>query len=185
MVSYLPKVGYSMLSRALSAAVHKTQPSYIGTTVNIEWKHFTDFKAWVDCQVWEGLHLDKDILVVGNTEYSSKTCAFVPKWVNTLFVRTLKSYNEYPIGVCYLTRAKRFSATCSNITKSSLHRGYFDDPMEAHRAWQLAKIEAILDTIFLYQLEDCYRQDVEDALLLRVDQLQKDYDLGVETKSLI
>lgn|ERR1043165_5068076 len=175
---------YSMLSRAFSAAVHKTQPSYIGTTVNEEWKYFTDFKSWVESQVWEGLHLDKDILVPGNTEYSSETCAFIPEWVNTLLVRTGRSYNDYPLGVSYNKTSGKFICTCSNITKSSAWVGSYLDPMEAHRAWQKAKIEAILDVIKLYREEICYRQDVEDGLMLRVYQLQEDYDKNKETTSL-
>lgn len=175
---------YSMLARAFSEAVHRSQPSYIGTTVNEEWKYFTDFKVWVESQQWQGLHLDKDILVQGNTEYSSENCAFVPDYVNTLLVRTAKSYNEYPLGVTFGKRTGKFSSTCSNITKSSAWVGTFTDPFEAHRAWQLAKIQAILAVIRLYREEDCYRSDVEAGLMERVFQLQEDYDKNLETVSL-
>ena len=176
---------YSMLSRAFSEAVHRKYPSYIGTTVNEEWQHFTDFKVWVESQKWEGLHLDKDILIPGNTEYSSNTCVFVPTYVNTLFVKTNKSYTDLPLGVTYRKDSGKYNTTCSNISKNSTWVGSYLDESSAHRAWQLAKIESILAVIRLYREEYCYQQGVENALMLRVYQLQEEYDKNVETKSLI
>lgn len=175
----------SMVTRAFSKATQRRYPSYLETTVNEEWKHFTDFSKWMKTQMWEGLHLDKDILIPGNKEYGSKTCAFVPTWVNTLFVRTSKSYNDQPLGVTFVAKYGKFVACCSNISESSTHRGNFDDSMEAHRAWQLAKIKSILIVVEKYRLQEYYRLDVENALLFRVDQLQNDYDSKVETKSLV
>lgn len=64
----------SMLVRAYSKSYHKRRPTYIGCSVSEEWKTFSNFKSWMEGQVWEGKQLDKDLLVEGNKVYSEETC---------------------------------------------------------------------------------------------------------------
>ncbi len=75
-----------MLRRGYSAQYKEKHPTYKDVTVCKEWHLFSNFKKWMEEQPWEGMCLDKDLLVKGNKEYSPSTCAFVPNRVNTLLI---------------------------------------------------------------------------------------------------
>lgn len=67
-------------------------PAYYGKCeVCDEWLEFQTFAKWYfknhyDLPNNERLHLDKDILFVGNKLYSPKTCLLVPQRINMLFM---------------------------------------------------------------------------------------------------
>ena len=67
----------SMLKRCYSAKYQERQPTYKGCTVSDDWLTFSNFRAWMIAQDWEGKHLDKDLLFEGNKIYSTETCVFV------------------------------------------------------------------------------------------------------------
>jgi len=90
---------YDMLKRCYSSRFHKQYPSYIGCSVCPEWHYFSKFRLWMENQKWEGLELDKDILVKGNKVYSPDTCCFIPKAINYLFGSGRKKKNNLPEGV--------------------------------------------------------------------------------------
>jgi hypothetical protein len=72
----------SMLNRVHNPAYKALQPTYEDVVIDDSWKYFSNFKAWVDTQVaWDGMHLDKDILVLGNKSYGPSMCCFVPQWL--------------------------------------------------------------------------------------------------------
>ena len=71
-----------MLGRGYSEKLKLKYPSYKDVTVCEEWHLFSTFRAWMDQQDWEGLQLDKDLLVKGNKIYSPETCLFVSGQVN-------------------------------------------------------------------------------------------------------
>lgn len=75
-----------MAKRALSPKYLAKYPSYEGSSVCDGWAFLSEFKDWTVAQVWKGLELDKDILVVGNKHYSPETCAYVPKYLNYCFL---------------------------------------------------------------------------------------------------
>lgn len=64
--------------------------SYSDCSVCDEWKAFSVFERWYSQNYVEGWHLDKDILVKGNREYSPDKCCFVPNEINCLFRRRTK-----------------------------------------------------------------------------------------------
>ena len=74
---------HGMLRRCYSAAWQSRHPAYIGCSVDKRWHSFVAFREWALSQPqWEGLHLDKDLLVPGNKVYSPETCLFIPQSVN-------------------------------------------------------------------------------------------------------
>lgn len=80
---------------------------------------FSDFQEFV---VWHrkqkayglGWELDKDLLVKGNKIYSQTTCVLLPKKINTLLTNRSNCRGEYPIGVRFDKRSKKFGVSCSN-----------------------------------------------------------------------
>ena len=84
----------SMLKRCYSDKCQKKQPTYKGCCVCEEWLNYSNFKKWFNDNYYEiegeQMNLDKDILVKGNKIYSPETCVFVPKKINTLFVKSNK-----------------------------------------------------------------------------------------------
>lgn len=75
-----------MLYRCYSENLRYKYPTYKDCTVCEEWHLFSNFKAWMETQDWEGNNLDKDILYPGNKIYSPETCVFVSKLVNSFLV---------------------------------------------------------------------------------------------------
>lgn len=93
-------------------------------------------------QDWEGLDLDKDLLVPGNKVYGPETCIFVVHSVNAFLIDSAKARGQWPLGVSWRTRDNKFSANCNNpFTKRMEFLGYFTDPNEAHQAWKARKLE--------------------------------------------
>lgn len=133
---------FTMLSRSYSAKVQSDQPTYEGCSVCEEWHLFSNFKAWMEKQDWEGKHLDKDLLVIGNKVYSPKTCVFVSGVVNTFVIDCGSARGSLPIGVYWHKRDEKFVAQCSNpFTKKREFLGYFVCEIEAHKTWLTRKLE--------------------------------------------
>ena len=135
-----------MLKRCYSAKYQEKRPTYIGCSVSDDWLYYPNFKKFYDENYYEidnkTSQLDKDILVKGNKIYSEDTCVFVPKFINTLFVKSQKTRGELPIGVSYHKRYKKYTANLSIFTngKSTLkHLGYFTTPEEGFEAYKQTK----------------------------------------------
>lgn len=174
---------YGLLRRSYGANKSSENPSYSQATVNEAWKYFMDFRDWMDCQIWQGLHLDKDILVEGNTEYGPDRCVFVPQYINNLFLlRYRGNDNPYPFGVYKPKHMDRFMMSCS-LGKNRVSKAEsYNTVEEAHKAWQTTKIQVMSQSIEKYRLENCYRKDVENAIWLRVDKIRYQMQNGLETK---
>ena len=99
---------YAMLNRCYSPNYHKTRPTYIGCSVCPEWHYFSKFRFWMEGQKWEGMELDKDLLVKGNRVYGPDTCCFVPEAINYLFGSGLKKKSNLhlPHGVTLTASGK-------------------------------------------------------------------------------
>ena len=171
-----------MLRRCYSESFLKKRPTYRGCSVCEEWITFSNFKAWMETQDWEGMHLDKDLLVYGNTVYSPKTCAFVPDKINTLIGYSKGSESGY-IGIYTEKRGDviKYSAQVSHNRKRF---GIYLDASSAHNRWQTEKANEIESSISWYATQGCFRTDVAEALMSRVWKLRLDASMDVETKQL-
>lgn len=130
----------NMLGRCYSARLQGINPTYIGCSVADEWHSFNNFRGWVLTQEWEGLTLDKDILVPGNKVYSKETCVFVSYRVNGFLVNSNKIRGDLPVGVFRQSRGRTYGAQVSDRNKVQ-KLGYFDTLEEAHQAYRTAKYE--------------------------------------------
>lgn len=157
-----------MIKRCYSPNTNRPS-TYAGCTVADEWLRFSEFKAWMAQQPWQGNHLDKDILRPEEKRYSPDTCVFVPIWINTLLNDCSASSGALPTGV-YLFR-KRYVARAHDGHGKRLFIGSFDCPHEAHRAWATAKAGVIRQAVDQYRTTDRFDDRVCIALLIRADRL--------------
>ncbi len=74
----------NMIQRCHSHKCQSKHPTYKGCTTCKEWRLFSNFRAWMLTQDWQGKQLDKDILVKGNKIYSAETCCFVTQEENII-----------------------------------------------------------------------------------------------------
>lgn len=134
---------HAMLRRCYSEKYHVKKPTYKNCTICNEWLIFSQFKQWMIQQDWEGKHLDKDLLVPGNNVYAPDRCLFVPQEINALLTDSAAKRGQWPIGVNYHTRTRKFAANISlNIGKQK-HLGLFKTPEAAHQAYLKAKSDYI------------------------------------------
>ena len=132
----------SMIMRCYSENRQERCPTYKGCTVSEEWLTFSNFKAWMEKQDFEGKHLDKDLLIEGNKVYSAETCVFVTPLVNSFTCDSRSSRGKLLIGVNWDKKTNKFRAKCSNpFTKKSEHLGLFTSEQEAHESWTKRKLE--------------------------------------------
>lgn len=130
----------NMLERCYSQRFQSTRPSYVGCTVCEEWERFSNFKAWMETQEWEGLNLDKDILFRGNKVYSPETCVFISKRLNSFI--TEPNVGSLPIGVTWDEGRKKYRAQISNpFTGKNQSLGDYEDSIAAHKVWLVKKLE--------------------------------------------
>lgn len=92
-----------MIRRAYSSEMKRKRPTMITSTICEEWKSFMTFRSWMMLQNWNGMHLDKDILLIGNRHYSPETSRFVPHEVNTILSTCQATRGDLPLGVCVQT----------------------------------------------------------------------------------
>lgn len=131
-----------MIKRCYCHKYHANHPSYADCTVCEEWLTFSNFKAWMENQDWEGRQLDKDLLVRGNKVYSPLTCVFLPSQVNVFLIESRAKRGLWPLGVSLHTQNNNFIAHCSSpFSKKKEHLGVFETPQLAHKAWLNRKYE--------------------------------------------
>lgn len=136
------RVWADMLQRCYSAKYQERKPTYKGCTVSDDWLTFSNFKAWMEKQDWEGKHLDKDILLEGNKVYSAETCVFVTPVTNTFTSDCGAARGEWLIGVSWDKTENKLQSGCHNpFTKKREHLGRFDCERQAHEAWRKRKLE--------------------------------------------
>lgn len=164
-----------MIRRCHSDAYQDGRPTYINTIVCEEWKYYSCFEQWYLKHYVDGYKLDKDIIGGNSRIYSPETCAFVPNIINTCIIDPSDSNKVLPIGVGYINdemnRTKPYIATVKKFGKRK-QLGVYSTPEEAHRAWQKAKKEYIIELSEKY--EHNVIPEVIDGLLRRVSILEDD-----------
>ena len=153
----------NMLARCFDKEYMVCRPTYSDCTVCQEWLLFSNFKKWFDQFNYENYHLDKDILIKGNKHYSPDTCCLVPQEINTLLTRRQGSRGQHPIGVCYIKRSGKYSATIHKMR--NVHLGLFDTPEEAFQAYKSAKEHYVKERATKYFQEGKITHRVYQALM--------------------
>jgi hypothetical protein len=153
-----------------------------------QFSDFQNFAEWCQTQAnytsvdnkGNYYQLDKDILVPGNKIYGPDTCCFIPAALNKLFSRGNNKTNKYLLGTCLEPKSGKFVAHVTGLSElKSGYIGIYKDEMDAHRAWQLGKIEVFnraLDTF------EYLPNEVLLGLKNHMELLQNQYD-NYETTS--
>ena len=157
------QVWESMLARCYNPKYHLRNPTYKGCSVCEEWRFFSVFKKWMQSQEWEGMQLDKDILIDGNKLYSPDACLFVSGHVNSLLADSADICGEYPQGVSLA--CNKFVARC-RVNGKRKHIGSFSSVDQAAQAYKEFKSNEI---IRVAKMQQDHR--VSSALLDRANDL--------------
>jgi len=182
-----------MMDRAYAKRYSVETSSYFGVHTCEDWLYASKFVEWMNTQVWQGLELDKDILVQGNKIYSPETCSFVPKVINLLLIRSVQKDRDLPTGVClrvYKGKKKTsidYAVNCSSVfLPSGQVSGFFKTKEEAHRFWQVNKARAIEQAVEWWYTDPkymySYQENVADSLLARASRLKNEASMGVITR---
>ena len=166
----------NMLRRCYSTKFQANNPTYEGCTVCDEWLTFSNFKSWMEQQDWKDKQLDKDLLIYKNKVYSPVTCCFIAKEINVVLTCVgAVTKGNYPFGVYYHKRDRKFYAQCSGE-----YLGMFNTPFAAHEKWQEYKLKR------LEELCKTYYDDYRVVLGLRrcISNLKEDIINRRETISL-
>lgn len=117
-------------------------PTYKGCSICEDWKVFSNFKSWMEKQTWEGMEIDKDILVPGNKVYSPENCAFVDSMTNCFMLDCGAIRGKKNVGFHLCKEQSKFRARCSNPFTGKLEFiGRFSSESEARTAWRKRKHE--------------------------------------------
>lgn len=135
-------IWHSMLVRCYDLKFQERNPTYQQCSCAPEWLLFSEFKAWMEQQDWQGNQLDKDLLVRGNKVYGPETCIFVSPKINGFLTERLALRGDYPIGVHFEKKRNRYKANCWSVElNKNKSLGYYKTPEEAHKAWLAFKLE--------------------------------------------
>lgn len=121
-----------------------------------EWLNFQVFAKWFYEQTkvyGKGGFVDKDLLFLGNREYSPQTCCYVPPAVNSLFSGS--SGNISGVHWCntkkkWVAQIQRGELTAQGKKKQS-YLGMFDNKEDADRVYYAAKLEHVKVVALRYQ----------------------------------
>ncbi len=135
-----------MIGRCYDQNMHKRSPSYAECSVIEDWHNFQNFADWIVGQKYhdsKDFHLDKDLIVLGNKQYSPETCSLVPREVNNLLLDNFSRRGDLPLGVSFRKDSNRYCAYL-NVKGNSTCLGLFDTPDEAHATYAKAKKDYVL-----------------------------------------
>lgn len=134
----------SMLQRCYDKKCQERNKTYTGCSVSREWLNLSEFQTWWEINQVDGWCLDKDLICLGNRVYSPEFCVFVPTMINTFVNDSRSIRGEWPIGVSWEKRCKKFKSLCCNpLTGKRENLGHFTDPEPAHYAWRSRKLELV------------------------------------------
>ena len=134
-----------------------------------------NFRAWMTQQNWQNKQLDKDLIDPCNKMYGPDKCIFVDGKINSFVTKRQNGRGEYPIGVSLFTKTNKYIARCNDGYGNTIYLGTYDDPMQAHRAWQLKKSEIAIE---LKVGQDLKTRQVLDRIH---NKIMLDYTNGIET----
>lgn len=179
-----------MLKRCYSASFLERNPTYQKAQVCEEWLIQDNFSKWLESHAhFQELELDKDILGDG-TMYSPKHCLLVPHYINSSLLFKTTTTSGMPLGVSkykFTPKKKeyieRYRARIS-LTGKEIHLGAFTSKVDAHKAWQSAKISQLVSILEKYRLEKFYNIRVEEAIVNISNRIASELENSIETRSL-
>lgn len=158
-----------MLKRCYSEREHKRRPTYIGCKVDEKWHNFQNFAKWYEENYYEvegeTMELDKDILFKHNKIYSPETCIFVPKTINSLFVKRQNYRGESVIGTKF--KNGKYMVRCCLINPKTgkskkEHLGYYETEEKGFEVYKYYKEKNIKEVADYYK--DVIPQKLHNAM---------------------
>lgn len=134
----------------------KSSHLYTDVTFCKEWLNYQNFAKWFYEQVklyGKGGSVDKDLLFLGNREYSPHTCVYIPQAVNSLFTGASGNIS----GVHFCNNKKKWVAQIqngllgSNGKKRQTFLGMYIDKSLADKAYYEAKVKHVKEVALKYQ----------------------------------
>jgi hypothetical protein len=153
-IKWVWKIWAKMMERCYSDYSLKFV-TYKDVTVCKEWHNYKNFENWVleKKEYREGFHLDKDIILKGNKEYSPDFCCFTPSRVNLLFTNRKNARGEFCIGVFKRSDNGKFRTRCYTLNGGINNLGNFETEIEAFRVYKDAKEKLIKEVAEHYKNE--------------------------------
>lgn len=131
----------SMLRRCYSK--DEGLKSYCDSYASYEWlscaKFFEDIRGVINYEMlFNGWHLDKDVLSEGVGKYSKNTCCIIPQEINNLLIKSSRKNSTLPTGV-YKRKNRDIYVSSLSIEGNPVYLGSFKDPTDAFNAYKKAK----------------------------------------------
>ena len=134
---------YGVLQRCFCEKFQTENHTYKGCNVSENFLNYSYFFDWCQNQIGFGKvdengcrwQLDKDLLVSGNKTYSESVCVFVPQEINKFFTDRSNDRGEYPVGVCFHNKTRKYMSYCS-VEGKRQHLGLFNTPEEAFAVYK-------------------------------------------------
>lgn len=126
--------------------------------------------------------LDKDILLEGNKHYSFELVVYVPQFVKQAMTEK-EHHSKLPLGVTKLKDSYKMTITKFGTTVSN---SGFNTAHEAHRAWQVEKVEYLIAVAEKYKEVvpvNKFDERVYNVVLEKARKIMKEYDNSFETLS--
>lgn len=105
-----------IINRCFNEKLKEKHPTYKNVSCCNSWLYMSNFVKDIskiensDKYESDGWEMDKDILFKGNKIYSPETVCFVPIEINLLLTKSDRARGEFPIGVHYNKRQRKFTA---------------------------------------------------------------------------
>lgn len=139
-------VWYDMIFRCYSPIARRTHPTYRDCSVCDEWLILSNFVSWHNDNYVSGYSIDKDIIKIGNKEYSPESCCYVPKIINSMTARTNMAVSNSLTGASFNSGRDAWQSGCRNpLTKKNEYLGLFSSEVLAHKAWAKRKSEIAIE----------------------------------------
>lgn len=127
----------NMMARCYAESTHKRQPTYIGCSVDVRWHSYMAFREWMLVQDYEGMHLDKDLLLEGNKVYGPDVCVFVSRATN-MFISTNRARTGKGLLRGVVKSGTKYT-TYEYRERVQVWTGRFDTQEEAHALYLILK----------------------------------------------
>ena len=170
-------IWHNMLMRCYDPRYQEKHSTYKNCEVEDYLFNFQHMGEWIKDNYYEvpgeEMCLDKDILRKGNKVYSRETCIFVPKKINSLFVKSDKARGNNPIGV-YLNSSGSYQACCNNGYRKLIYLGSYLTKEEAFQIYKAYKEKLIKKTI------DSYKGKIPEPFYSRLREAMYNYEVEID-----
>lgn len=155
------KKAYSVWAGMIHRCYDLKNKAYLECLVCDEWHNFSDFEKWFDQNYYElgdeEVELDKDILVKGNKIYSPETCIFVPKRINSLFVKSNDDNNK-SLGIVWKDKINKYEVRCNIGKHGRKYLGVHSTKEEAFSVYKKFKEN------YVKQIAEEYKERIPERL---------------------